>query len=133
MTIQHSADARNAMVDAVTGRLNVGSLNASGRLQLAVDSGFADIVVSVILETTAFAPAVNGSATLNLGTGKSATYGGVSNKTVAWFRFVDRDNVEVWRGTVSGPTGQGDVKIASTLIQPGDKVSVPSYTYTTIL
>lgn len=133
MTVQHSTAARNAMINGpgVLALIDTGSLNPSGGLQLAVDSAFSDVVVTIAMETTAFNPPVGGSAAMNLGTGKTATYVG-ANKTVSWFRFINRDNVEVYRGTISGPTGTGDIRIASTFIQNGDKVTIPSYSYTMI-
>src|SRR5262245_57664491 len=114
MTIQHSTAARNAMINGpgVLALIDLGSLNPTGGLQLAVDSGFTDVVVTIAMETQAFNNPVGGSAAMNLGSGKTATYAG-ANKNVAWFRFIDRDNNEVFRGTVSSPTGTGDIRIAS--------------------
>lgn len=132
MAVTHTTATRDAMCNAVVDRVDAGSVVAEGRLQLAVDSGFTDVVVSIVLQNPAYTAATAGAAALNVGIGLSAVYGGGSTKTVNHFRFIDRDGNEVFRGTVSGPAGNGDVKLANNVVVTGTTLVINSYIYTTI-
>ncbi len=135
MPVTHAnSPTRDAMCNAVVGLVDQGSALASGRLQLSVDSGFTDVVVSVPLQNPAFAVASAGSGTsaLNTGGGLSVVYSGGVTKTVNYFRFTDRDGVEVMRGTVSGPSGTGDMKLADNVIPDNTTITVTAFVYTTI-
>lgn len=133
MAITHAPGTRDAMANAVVSRIDTGSALPSGLLQLSVDSGFSDIIVSLPLANPAFTPASGGSAAagLNVGGGVSATYVGAT-KVANYFRFVDRDGNEVFRGTVSNPSGNGDMKLADNVITSGTLISVLSFIYTNI-
>lgn len=134
MAVTHKDNpTRDAMANAVCSLVNAGSALPNGRLQLAVDSAFTDIVVAIDLLNPAFSTASAGSGTCSVnGTPLSAVYGGATTKTIAYFRFVNRDGGEVFRGTVSAAAGSGDLRLADNVIPPGTTVTIVSFVYATI-
>jgi hypothetical protein len=135
MTITHFSATRDAMCNAVVGAIDIGGVLPNGRLQLSQNSGFTDIIVSIDLQVPAFAVSTGGagSSAMNCPTeGLSAVYPGPTSKTANYFRFVDRTGAEVFRGTVSGPTGQGDMRVADNVIPPGTTVVITAFAYQTI-
>ncbi|OPZ66168.1 MAG: hypothetical protein BWY85_00104 [Firmicutes bacterium ADurb.Bin506] len=135
MTITHYTTTRDAMCNAVVGGIDLGTTLPNGRLQLSVNSGFTDIIVSIDLQNPAFAVSSGGagSAAMNCPPeGLSAVYAGPDTKTANYFRFVNREGTEIFRGTVSSPTGQGDMRLADNVIPPGTTVIVTAFAYQTI-
>lgn len=127
MALTRSTAARNAASDAVVDRIDLGTGIANGQLIL-MTSG--DVEVATLdFANPAFGNAgasVAGRADANTITGDASATGG----EIALFKAVDRDGVEVYRGTVSTIlAGTGDLQLTSTTIVATEPVDVSSLTY----
>lgn len=125
-----AAAACQAACNAVVDLLDVGSTNASARIQFctAADAVVATLIMSnpAYGNATAAAPSV---ATANAVTSDTNATG--SGSAVTYARFNDRNAAEVFRGTVTGVGGGGDIEIAGgTIIGTGATVSCSSLTHT---
>lgn len=120
MAVTISTAARNAACDAIVDLVDGGSSDANGDLVL-MTSGDVE-VATLALSNPAFGAASSGAATAATISNDTSATGG----TVALFKVQDRDNVEIFRGTV-GTTGSGaDLEISTTIIGAGDIVAVTS-------
>lgn len=122
MGITLTTAARNAKANAAVDLLDSGSTDANGDLVI-MTSGDVE-VATLALSNPAFGAAATGVATANSISDDTNATGG----TAALHKMQDRDNTEVWRGTVG--TSGADLNLSSTTIGAGDTVSVSSYTYT---
>lgn len=124
MSITLTTSARNAAANAVVDLLDVGTTDANGDLVI-MTSG--DVEVATLgLSNPAFGAAATGVATASAITSDTSATGG----TAALHKMQNRDNTEVWRGTVTATGGGGDIELSSVSIGAGDTVAVSSYTYT---
>lgn len=118
--------ARNDMVDALTVLVDAGTTNPTGTFEVWT-AGFAIKLVDIDVPNPAFGAAAAGVATLN---GVPLTGIAVATGTAAVFKMVDRDDAEVYRGTV-GIAGSGaDAIIDSTSITINDTVQLNSHSIT---
>lgn len=124
MALTLTTAARNAACNAIVDLVDVGSTNASARIEL-MTSGDVE-VATMVMSNPAFGAAVAGVATANSISNDSSATGG----TVALFRVIDRDETEVWRGTVGTPGSGADVTMSTTTVGAGDIVAVSSFTFT---
>ena len=123
MALTHVVAARNAMADALVDRIDLGSTDATGDLEI-MTSG--DVEVSThILINPAFGAAASGTATADTIADDTSAAGG----TAALFRFNDRNNGEVFRGTVTATSGGGDIELDNVTVGVGVTVSITSFTY----
>lgn len=123
MATTHSTAARNASANAVLALLNGGSANAAGiaRFRAANDS----IVAGLNLSTTAFAAAVNGTATANAISADTNAPGG----TIAKLTLEDRDRaIHITAGDVRTTAG-GDMQGNALNVTAGDTVEITSLQY----
>lgn len=122
MAITLTTTARNAACDAIVDLIDVGSTDANGDLIIATAG---DVEVATLsFANPAFGSAVNGVATANaIGADTTATGG-----TAAIFKFMNRNNAEVLRGSVG--TSGADLNLSSVNIGAGDTISVSSFTVT---
>lgn len=127
MALTHVTSVRNGIADFVCGKLNLGSTNATGRLQIATSGAFSTILATLLFSATAFGASTGGVATAAAITSDTNA---ANTGTAANFRLVDRDLNEVLRGTVTATGGGGDIQLSSTAITAGDTVSITSLTYT---
>ncbi len=123
MSLIHVAAVRNTLADAILTAILAGAADANGDL-VFMTSG--DVEVATLgLSVT---PGVVSGAVL--------TYNAISDDTnatggtIAKFKIQDRDNVEVYQGTVTVTSGGGDIELSSLLIAAADTVSISSLTYT---
>lgn len=124
MGITMTTAARDAAVNAVVDLLDAGATDANGDLVI-MTSG--DVEVATLgLSNPAFGNSATGTATANAISDDTNATGG----TAALHKMQDRNNTEVWRGTVTGSGGGGDLELSSVTIGAGDTVSISSYTYT---
>jgi len=124
MALTHSTAVRNTLADAVDTAVNTGSTDASG--DLVIMTGGDVEVATIILSATAFGAASSGTITLaSTPLSDSSATGG----TAALFKFQDRDNTEIFRGTVTATGGGGDIELSSVSIGAGDTVTITSFTY----
>lgn len=123
MSLAHVAAVRNTLVDAILTAIGVGSADAQGDL-VFMTSGDAEVAT------------LNLSAVAGVVAGAVLTYNAISDDTnatggtIAKFKIVDRDNNEVYQGTVTVTSGGGDIELSSLLIAATDTVSLSSLTYT---
>lgn len=124
MALTITAASRNAATDAVADLVDGGSADANGDLVL-MTSG--DVEVATLgLSNPAFGAASVGVCTAAAITNDSSATGG----TVALFKVQNRDNTEIYRGTV-GTVGSGaDLEMSNLIIGAGDIVACSSLTLT---
>lgn len=124
MAITLSTSARNAACDAIVDLVDNGTTDANGDL-VFMTSGDVE-VATLAFSDPAFGASSSGVATANAITSDTDATGG----TAVSFKVVDRDNTEVWRGTV-GTIGSGaDLEISVTSIGAGDTIEVLDFTFT---
>ena len=124
MALTHVTAIRNTICDAVVDAIDDGTTDTTGDLVFMTD---ADVEVATLSwsATPAFGAAVAGVATMNSINDDTSATGG----EVALFKFQDRDNAEVFRGTVTAIGGGGDIELSSTTVAVGGRVSMTSFTY----
>lgn len=123
MALTHVTAARNAMADACVDRIDLGTTDPQGDL-IIMTSGEAEVSAHACTNP-AFGAAASGTATASaIGDDTSAAGG-----TAALFKFQDRDNGEVFRGTVTGTGGGGDIELDNVVVGVGVTVSITSFTY----
>lgn len=125
MALVHVTAIRDAIANLVVDAIDVGSTDATGDLQIATSTAWTTVLATILFSATAFGASSSGTATM-AGAPKedsNAAGGGVA----AAFRVRDRDNNEVFRGTVA--TSAADMNLSSTTINSGDAVRINSFTY----
>jgi len=105
MALTHVTALRNTLADAIDAACNAGTTDAGGDLVI-MTSGDVE-VATLALSATAFGAAAAGTITAAAITNDSSATGG----TAALFKFQDRDNGEVFRGTVTATSGGGDIEL----------------------
>jgi len=124
MAITIAAASRNAACNAIVDLVDLGSTNATGRLVLMASG---DVVVSTLaMSAVAFGNAAAGVATAAAITDDVNAVGG----SVVAFKVTDRNNNEIFRGSVTNTAGNGDLKLSSILVGASDTVTVSSLTVT---
>jgi hypothetical protein len=128
MTIRLPSASRDAAVDAVTSRADLGA--AAGKLRIytgaqpasANDAASGTLLVEIPLPDPSFVSGGTGTNTLNDPASVNATAAGVAG----WFRVLDSDNNTVLDGS-AGATGSGmDLILANTNIAVGQPVDIQS-------
>jgi hypothetical protein len=122
MALTHTTAVRNVLADATVDAIDSGTTDTTGDLVI-MTSGDVEVATLSWSATPAFGAASSGTATMNAINDDTSATGG----TAALFKFQDRDNTEVFRGTVA--TSGGDINLSSLSIGAGDTVSMTSFTY----
>lgn len=122
MAITITTAAANAQCNALVDLVDAGTTDANGDLVI-MTSGDVE-VATLACSNPAFGAAASGVATASAISDDTSATGG----TAALHKFQDRDNTEVWRGTVG--TSGADLNLSTTTIGAGATVSVSSYTVT---
>lgn len=127
MAVTLTNAAKSAAANAVVDLLDVGSANSTGDIEFTTSGGTSLVVCN--LANPAFGAATNGVATA--GTVSQGTVGAaITNQTIAIAKFRDRDNAEVFRGSV-GLSGSGaDIILSGTVVSTDDTVDITALTYT---
>ena len=125
MALTHVNARRQVLADTVVDAIDAGSTDTTGDL-IIMASGDTAVARLAWSATPAFLTAVSGVATMNAINDDTSALGG----TAALFKFQDRNNTEVLRGTVTATGGGGDITLSSVSIGAGDTVSITSLTYT---
>lgn len=130
MALAHVVAIRNQLADLVVDAIDLGTMNANGDLQIGT-TAFGAILATIEFQIPSFGASSGGTATMAGAPREdsSAAGGGVA----AVFRTRDRDDGEVFQGTVSGTGGGGDMELSSTTINNGDAVRINSFTYSASL
>tara|TARA_R110000751_G_scaffold93925_3_gene183339 strand:- start:587 stop:1003 length:417 start_codon:yes stop_codon:yes gene_type:complete len=115
MAVKISTSARNAACDAVVGKIDGGSANSSGYIEIRTSPRAASpqaaasgtLLASLNFSNPAFQSSVNGVSKANtIADDSSIDATGVA----AWFRFYDRDSNSVIDGTITIVGGGGDLE-----------------------
>lgn len=122
MGVTLTTSARNAACDAIVDLIDVGTTDANG--DLVIETSGAVQVALLAFSNPAFGSAATGVATANAISSDTNATGG----TAAVFKFRNRNNAEVLRGTVG--TSGADLNLSSVSIAAGDTVAVSSFTVT---
>ena len=123
MALTHVTAVRDTLANAVVDAVDVGTTDTGGDLEI-MTSGDVEVSTHLCLDP-AFGASSSGTATANaIGDDTSAAGG-----TAALFRFNNRDNAEVFRGTVTATSGGGDIELDSVSVSAGVTVSITSFTY----
>ena len=123
MALTHVTAVRNALADACVDLIDVGSADAQGDLVI-MTSGDSE-VATLACSNPAFGAADSGTATASSISDDTSATGG----TAAKFKFQDRDNGEVFQGSVTGTGGGGDIELDNVTVGAGVTVSITSFTY----
>ncbi len=124
MATTHTTAVRSGIADYVVDLLDGGTTDATGDLVFET-SGDVE-VATLALANPAFGNAASGVATANAITSDTNATGG----TVAKYKMQDRDNAEVFAGSVTATGGGGDIELSSVVIGASDTVSMSSFNYT---
>lgn len=124
---------RAAMNDAQVDRIDLGTTNAGGRLQIRsgaapaaiTDAAAGTLLAEFALPNPAFGASSNGVATANA----VATVQGLAAGTAGHYRVLDRDGAAVWDSNSVGTSGTALV-LNTTTISVGVDVSLASWTVT---
>ena len=122
MALTHTTTTRNAMADACVDLIDGGTTDTTGDLVIMAAAD-AEVATLSWTATPAFGAAASGTCTMNAINDDTSATGG----TAIAFKFQDRDNSEIFRGSVS--TSGADLNLSSTSIGAGDTVSITSFTY----
>ena len=122
MAVTLTTAARNAACNAIVDLIDAGSSDSNGDLVI-MTSGDVE-VATLACSDPAFGNAATGVATASSISDDTDATGG----TAALFKFQDKDNTEVFRGSV-GTSGE-DLNLSSVAIGNGDTVSVSAFTAT---
>lgn len=129
MALTHTTAIRNILADAVVDAIDAGTGDASGDMQLATSTGFTTIPATILFATPpAFGNASSGTATMNSAPREDSNAAGDASP-VTHFRTRDRDNTEIFRGTITVSGGGGDMILSSVTINATDAVRINSFTY----
>lgn len=123
MALTHVTATRDAMANACVDRIDLGSADGTGDLMI-MTSGDAEVSIHAATNP-AFGASSSGTATAAAIGDDTSAVGG----TAALFKFQDRDNGEVFRGTVTATSGGGDIELDSVTVSAGVTVSITSFTY----
>lgn len=123
MPVTHPTATRNAVVDFVVDRVDVGSTNPSGRLYFQT-SADADICF-ITCQLPAFGSAASGSASMS-GVPLTST-ASAGTATVAKAQFRNRNDTAEINCTVS--TSGADINLSGTALGAGDTIRIDSLSY----
>lgn len=124
MAVTHATAIRNVICNAAVDQLDVGSLNASGRLRFRTVASAT--VATLPMAYPAFGAAASGVAAAGAITSDTAAAGG----TIDNFVLLNRDEVVCISGSVTVSGGGGDIEFgASVVVAPGDTVAVTELYY----
>jgi len=122
MSVTHPDAVRSVIADAVVDLIDVGTINANGRL---IFNTAGDVEVATMnFANPAFGSAVAGVATMLVLTADPSATGGTTTKCV----LVDRDVGIVIEGSVG--TRGPDLILSSHIITATDTVTLTALTYT---
>ncbi len=123
MALVHVTATRDAMANACVDRVDLGSADAAGDLMI-MTSGDAEVSIH-LCTLPAFGASSAGTASAAAIADDATAAGG----TAAKFKFQDRDNAEVFRGTVTATSGGGDIELDNVVVGVGVTVSITSFDY----
>ncbi len=123
MALTHVTAVRNTLANAITTAVDAGAGTAVMRIE---DSTGPTTLVDFNLQDPSYGAAAGGTITLN-GTPIGATASGTG--TADRFLVLSQGGSEVFRGTVTGSGGGGDIEVDNPNIVSGQTASLDSHTY----
>jgi hypothetical protein len=133
MALTHTTAIRNAIVDYVCRtQLPDGTTNARARIQITkTNDDYTAGELLAVMDFTDDPPFPVAASGFSDASNPPFEDSNADNSgTATQFRTVDRDVVEVFKGTVTATGGGGDMELSSTLITAGDAVRINSFRYT---
>ncbi len=125
MPITLTTNTRDVATNSIVDLIDLGTTNPTGSINIYT-SGLTTLLVTLNFSSPAYANSLNGVATGNpIANGTAVTSG-----TAAIFTVVNRDGVEIFRGTVTATGGGGDIELSSVSIATSQTVSIASSTFT---
>lgn len=121
--ITHPTADRNEYTDNTTAKVDQGTTNTAGRIVL-FDNISTELAV-IPFSNPAFQSAVDGVATANQTFPDESTVAGEA----VTFQVQDRDENEVWDGTVTDTGGGGDIELEDATLDGGGFLALPVVTY----
>lgn len=124
MTLTHTTAIRNSLADLVVDAIDVGTTDATGDIIIQTSA-------DATLCTVTFANPAFGAASGGTATGSSFPREGTAGAagTATKFRVRNRDNTEIFQGTVTATGGGGDMELSSTTIAINDVIRLNTFTY----
>ena len=125
MAVTFSVAIKNERADALTAKVDVGSTNTYGQLWFMDASD--NVLSKHDMSDPAFGAAASGACVADTIASANGLLTGAATK----FSIVDKDETEVYRGTVTAVGGGGDLEssTSSTQITASENVDVSSLTY----
>jgi hypothetical protein len=123
MSITAQTPVRNAMCNGAVDLLDAGTTVTAGYIKVQT-AGDVDLVQFNLDTPPAMGDAAAGASSAN-NLPKSGT--GLAAGAAAKFRAFDRDNTELWEGTVTATGGGGDAEIDNTSIAIGQTVNLTAF------
>lgn len=125
MAVTHPNPVRQAVADLVVDRLDLGSTNVAGQLEIQTSGGAE--VATLALSNPAFgAASASGVATANAISDDADATGG----TAAQFVLQDRDETDTIEGSVGGTGSGADIELSNTVIPANARVQITALSYT---
>lgn len=125
MSLTYSTAAKNAALDAAVDLVDIGTTNPNGRLVVMTSTD--TTIAELDLADPAYGAAAAGTKTLlSVPISDTAVIDGVA----ALFKVVDKDENEIFRGTISIVGGGGDAEIDDPNVVTGDTIRLNSHTIT---
>lgn len=126
MAVTHATATRNALADQVDAQVNAGTMELTGDVIITTGGATPTTLVTIDTQDPAFGVAAGGDivmAGLPLSASASAT------GTAAEFEVRNRDNAQVFKGSVTATAGGGDMELDNTSITSGQTVQIDTFTY----
>ena len=125
MPIILTTNSRNVATNSIVDLIDTGTVNPTGSINIYT-TGLSVLLVVLNFSNPAFGNSLNGVATGNPVTNGVALASG----TASIFTAVNRNGVEIFRGTVSATGGGGDIELSSVSIATSQIISINSTTFT---
>ena len=125
MPITLSTNTRNVATDSIVDLIDTGTINPTGSINIYT-SGLGILLVTLNFSNPAYGNALNGRATGN----PVANGVALASGTASIFTVTNRNGAEIFRGTVSGTGGGGDIELSSISIATSQTISISSSTFT---
>ena len=122
MALTDSTEARNARAQAIADLCNAGSTNPNAKVVIA--DGGDNTLAELPMSDPAFSAPSTGTITANPISEAQASQSG----TASVFKVVDKDEVEVYRGTIA--QSGGDLTLPVTSISVGDYINIADGDFT---
>ncbi len=125
MTVTLPVATKNSRADSIVDAIDLGSTNTYGQLWLIDASD--NVLSKHNFSDPAFADSSNGSAVADSIDSANAILSGTATK----FKAVDKDETEIYAGTITAVGGSGDLNsdTSSTALTSGENVDISSLTY----